>query len=164
MRLAIIDLGTNSVRFDVHQISSSSLKPGLSEKRLHREKLMVRLGQNVFTRGKLDPAAMARTVEAFRSFSRTLRDLKVDRVLAFATSALREASDSTKLIERVRARTGIELRVISGVEEARLIALGFLANTSPPEERFGLIDIGGGSTEVSIIKNKETLHSTSFNL
>ncbi len=157
MRIAIIDLGTNSVRFDVYECEES--KPPL---RLHREKLMVRLGDDVYSSGKLNRAAMERTVEAFASFKHTAALLDVNRIIAVGTSALREAEDGEKFAAQVTKRTGIELLVISGDEEARLIALGVLNNEPLPESVFGLVDIGGGSTEISICKDKEIQLSRSI--
>ncbi len=157
MRFAIIDLGTNSVRFDVHQ----ALPSGKS-RLLHREKLMVRLGQGVFLRGKLAIEARRRTLQAFASFSQTCESLRANRIVAFGTSALREASDGASLLQQIREKTGIEVRVISGAEEARLIARGILSSATPPRGRFALIDIGGGSTEISICSGKAILHSASF--
>jgi exopolyphosphatase/guanosine-5'-triphosphate,3'-diphosphate pyrophosphatase len=160
LRVAVIDLGTNSVRFDVNQIG-----PGNRVRQLHREKLMVRLGQNVFLDGKLDPAAIRRTLQAFTSFRQTAMDLQATKIVAFGTSALREAGDSDKLLNLIRAKTGIDVRVISGAEEARLIALGILSNEKVVAKgRFALIDIGGGSTEISICRGREVLHSESFPL
>lgn len=159
MRVAIIDLGTNSVRFDVHQIGTKN-----QVRLLHREKLMVRLGQGVFTLGKLNPEAIRRTLQAFISFQRTASEFRVDRMVAFGTSALREASDGKRLLATIREKTGIEIRVISGVEEAKLIARGILKNEKPLKGRFGLIDIGGGSTEISICRGKILSHSASFSL
>jgi exopolyphosphatase/guanosine-5'-triphosphate,3'-diphosphate pyrophosphatase len=159
MRVAIIDLGTNSVRFDVHQLG-----PGNKTRQLHREKLMVRLGQGVFLDGKLDAQAIRRTLEAFGSFQRTAKILHSDKIIAFGTSALREAVDSAQLLKGIRSKTGIEVRVISGAEEARLIALGILAHEKAPKGKFGLIDIGGGSTEISIVRGGEILNSESFPL
>ncbi|MEW6058347.1 MAG: Ppx/GppA phosphatase family protein [Bdellovibrionota bacterium] len=159
MRIGVIDLGTNSVRFDIHQIG-----PAGRIKELHREKLMIRLGQGVFTDGKLDKNAMRRALQAFISFQRTAAKLHSKKMVAFATSALREASDSSKLLSLIKARTGIEVRVISGEEEARLIAMGILANEEPPKGTFALVDIGGGSTEISICRNREILKCASFAL
>lgn len=163
MRVGIIDLGTNSVRFDVHQIG-----PAQRVERLHREKLMVRLGQDVFLTGKLNPDAARRTLQAFESFASTARDLHVNKVIAFGTSALREAADSAKLLERIRKKCGIEVRVISGDEEARLIAQGVLGHEKAPKGLFALVDIGGGSTEISVCrssgKSNIVLHAKSFGL
>ncbi|MBS1960902.1 MAG: Ppx/GppA family phosphatase [Bdellovibrionales bacterium] len=159
MRVAIIDLGTNSVRFDVHQIGSKN-----QVRLLHREKLMVRLGQGVFSDGKLNAEAIRRTLHAFVSFRKTADDFRVERVVAFGTAALREASDGARLLNLIREKSGIEIRVISGVEEAKLIALGVLRNEKTPKGRFGLIDIGGGSTEISIVRGKKLTHANSFSL
>lgn len=159
MRIAIIDLGTNSVRFDVHQLG-----PGRRVRQLHREKLMIRLGQGVFLEGKLDRDAISRTTQAFLSFQRTAADLKADKIIAFGTSALREASDGERLLNLIRKKTGIDVRVISGIEEAKLIAEGVLANETVIPGKFALIDIGGGSTEISVCRGKEVLHSASFPL
>ncbi len=159
MRFGIIDLGTNSVRFDVHQVGSDG-----RARLLHREKLMVRLGQGVFLKGRLNAEARHRTVQAFRSFARTCDDLSVKRVLAFGTSALREANDKSVLIDEIRAASGIEVKVISGAEEARLISRGILSHEERINGRFALIDIGGGSTEISICQGRKVLHSESFPL
>lgn len=159
MRLGIIDLGTNSVRFDVHEIQASG-----QFKNLHREKLMVRLGQGVFIDGRLDDSARQRTLQAFLSFRNTARELDVERMVAFGTSALRESVDGAKFIAALRKRTGIDIRIISGEDEARLIALGILKNEKRLKGRFALVDIGGGSTEISICSGKKVLKSASFEL
>ena len=159
MRLGIIDLGTNSVRFDVHEIQASG-----QFQNLHREKLMVRLGQGVFIDGRLDDSARQRTLQAFLSFRNTARELDVERIVAFGTSALRESVDGAKFITSLRKRTGIDIRIISGEDEARLIALGILRNEKRLKGRFALVDIGGGSTEISICNGKKVLKSASFEL
>lgn len=151
MRLAIIDLGTNSVRFDVHEIGE-----GKKKTLLHREKLMVRLGQGVFLTQKLDPTSFRRTYESFSRFSRIARELRVEKTIAIGTSALREAKDGDRLLQAIRKKTGIDVRVISGNEEARLIARGVLENEKRIKgSRVGLIDIGGGSTELSVCQGHE---------
>lgn len=159
MRFAIVDLGTNSVRFDVHEV----LPDGVVI-RLHREKLMVRLGQNLFTKGRLDPEAMERTVYAFRGFQKTAKMLGVERFAAFATSAVRDASDGLALVRKIKRATGIELRVISGKDEALFIARGILRNEPRAAGAVALVDIGGGSTEVSLCRKGKILFSHSFDL
>ncbi len=159
MRVAIIDLGTNSVRFDVHSLAESG-----RAKLLHREKLMIRLGQGVFLKGKMDPAAIERTVEAMEHFRRIANALRVRKIVAFGTSALREAADSSALVQTVRKRSGIEIKVISGREEAKLIAQGVHANENQTKGRYALVDIGGGSTEISVCRNRKTEKGDSFPL
>lgn len=159
MRIGIIDLGTNSVRFDIHELSPR--KPPL---RLHREKLMVRLGQGVFLKGRLDSRSTRRTIQVFKSFKRTADHFHVGKIVAFATSALREAVDRERFLKELKRQSGIDVRVISGAEEARLIAQGVLRNEKSLKGRFALVDIGGGSTEISVCQNARILKSSSFGL
>jgi exopolyphosphatase/guanosine-5'-triphosphate,3'-diphosphate pyrophosphatase len=159
MRLAIIDLGTNSVRFDVVEVGENG-----EVIKLHREKLMIRLGERVFLRRRLDRHASEVCLEAFSSFQKTLKEFHVRRVVAFGTSALREARDGERLIEKIKKKTGITLRIISGDEEARLIARGILKYEKSLLGKFALIDIGGGSTEVSICSGRKVLRGASFPL
>jgi len=157
MRVAIIDLGTNSVRFDVHEF-----RAGKKNRLLYREKMMVRLGQGVFLKGKIDKQAMIRTLHAFKQFGRILDDLRVQKTIAFGTSALRESADGNFFVQKIKEETGIDVKIISGNEEAKLIAKGVLSNEKTLPFRFALVDIGGGSTEINICKSKKTLFGDSF--
>ncbi len=125
---------------------------------------MVRLGQGVFLDGKLDRDAINRTYQAFLSFKRTAADLGANKIIAFGTSALREAGDTVRFLQMIRAKTGIDVRVISGLEEAKLIAEGILSNEKTLKGRFALVDIGGGSCEISICRGKKVVHAESFPL
>jgi len=159
MRIAIIDLGTNSVRFDIHQFN-----PSYEIKRLHREKIMVRLGEGFFLTGKLHGDAIRRTLHAFVKFKHTAEQLGVHRILAFATSALRDARDANVFINLIYKKTKIKLRIISGLEESKLIGLGILKNERIHQKCFALVDIGGGSTETSICVQGKVIRSHSFQL
>jgi exopolyphosphatase/guanosine-5'-triphosphate,3'-diphosphate pyrophosphatase len=158
MRIGIIDLGTNSVRFDIYEIHS--LSGGFE--RLHREKIMVRLGQDIFSKGRLNSQASQRTLKAFIQFKKVSKEFKTKKIIAFATSALRESKNPEKLLIPIEKKTGIKVQVISGKREAELIARGILKNIKMPSGAFGLIDIGGGSTEISLYKNKKLIFSESF--
>lgn len=167
MRLAIIDLGTNSVRFDVHQFDQWGVR------QLYREKLMVRLGEGVFLTKTLDRKAVRRTLQAFQSFRRIADEFGVERTVAFGTSALREACDAQAFLSLVAKRTGIKIKVISGSEEAKLIAQGILSSKATQTQktsselgskRIALLDIGGGSTEISICSKNKVVFGKSFQL
>lgn len=163
MRVGIIDLGTNSIRFDIHSIQQG--KTTL----LYREKLMVRLGEGVFVSRRLEPDAIRRALTALKGFSETARRFQIDRMVAFGTSALREAKNQTQFIQQVRRETKIPLEVLSGEDEARLIALGLLKKDKKIASLkatpvVGLVDIGGGSTEISLLRNHQALHAVSFPL
>lgn len=158
-RIGIIDLGTNSIRFDVQKIG-----PGPEIKCLHREKQMVRLGEGVFLKGTLDPKASNRALQALNRFKVIAHDLHVDRIVAFGTSTLREVRDSRVFLERVRKQTGINLRIISGEEEAKLIAAAILKYETHATGKYALVDIGGGSTEISLCRGTKIDHCISFPL
>ena len=159
MRIAVIDLGTNSIRFAVHEVRTDS-----NPNTLYREKLMVKLGERVFETGRLQPLAIRRTLQALMRFQKIAKRFHVKEIIAFGTSALREARNSAEFVAQVLKKTGIRLKVISGDEEARLIALGIVSGEVLPEQTFILVDIGGGSTEFSLCKNKKVTRSLSVPL
>lgn len=160
VRLAVIDLGTNSVRFDVYEVGG-----GKPITRLHREKSMVRLGEGLYKDSNvLSRESIARTVRVFDEFNNWIKKWNVSHITAFGTSALRDAANSETVIQEVKKRTNIQIRIISGTEEAQLIAKGILNNETTPQGLYGLVDIGGGSTEISICHKKAVMGSHSFNL
>ncbi len=159
MRFGIIDLGTNSVRFDVYEVDDDG-----NYRRLYREKLMVRLGDGLFAGGKLKPDAVERSCAALKDFTQTAQKLGVARINAVATSALRDATDAAAFVQRVKTELGLQIKVIDGLEEARLIAQGIVTGDRSLKGNFALIDIGGGSTEISLCRNKTVLKSFSLNL
>lgn len=159
MRIAVIDLGTNSVRFDVHQI----VRPNRLNC-LYKGKEMVRLGDLLFSSGKLEQKAMDRCFEALKRFLDEAKRLKVDRVHCAGTSAIREASNSQLLIDRAQKELGLEIREISGLEEARLIFKGIISNEAVADQSFAFVDIGGGSTECGVWQDGRLEYLQSFPL
>jgi exopolyphosphatase/guanosine-5'-triphosphate,3'-diphosphate pyrophosphatase len=159
-RFGIFDIGTNSVRLDVYEITAEQ-----SFKRIHRERLMVRLGEGLFARKNvLAPKVISRVLDACNYFAQIMSLLRTQYCFAFATSALREARNAKTLIKQVASQTGIHIKVISGLEESRLIARGVLANENLPAGRFAVVDIGGGSTEIILVDNNNICWSKSFPL
>lgn len=142
--LAAVDLGANSVRLKVARLSARRLVT------LHEDREVVRLGESVFRTGMLAPDAMARTVKVLRRFRKAVDEFGAVRVRMTATSALRDARNSQAFIDWVRVRTGWEMEVISGIEEARLIHLGIVTNMKVRKWPMLLIDLGGGSCELTI--------------
>jgi len=160
MRFGVIDLGTNSIRFDVYEATHK----GRETYRIHREKIMVRLGDGLYENGLLQPNAMARALAALESFKLYLDRLEIKKCVTFATCALRDAANAQDFIAMAKSLTGLHIEIISGKKEAKLIAKGILRHTYTPEGIFGLIDIGGGSTEISICEKNRILFSHSFDL
>lgn len=157
-RLAIIDLGTNSVRLDIYRISPKG------NSRIYRGKIMIRLGDGVFETGRLTRAGMLRALKAFKRFRSLMIEHHVDQIVAFGTSALRTAKNTKSFLHFLKLKTGITIRVISGAQEGRLIAKGILKNVEVPKTHYALVDIGGGSTEISIGRGQKILMGHSFAL
>ncbi|CAB4367627.1 MAG: exopolyphosphatase [Actinobacteria bacterium] len=155
--IAAIDIGTNSIHMVIAKVGESGFEV------ITREKDTTRLGEGGGDMKLLSPEAMDRGVEAL-SHMRRVADAHRASVFAVATSAVREAKNSSEFVDRVSVEAGIDIEVISGVEEARLIHLGVLQALPLSDKRSMLIDIGGGSTEVVIFDHLEELFVRSFKL
>jgi len=144
MRVAAIDIGTNSIHMIVVQV-----RPDLSFEVIDREKEMIRLGAGGLDGRALTPEAMHAALQVLSKFRRLAESHKVDEVIAVATSATREAENGGEFLRAVTHQTGIRPRVISGTEEARLIHMAAVYGVSVPGDVAVVIDIGGGSVEVT---------------
>jgi len=140
--LGAIDVGTNSVKLEL-----ARPLPNGSFETLHDERDPVRPGEGVFKTGWIDKDVAERLLSTLRRYGALCRRFHA-RVRAVATSAVREAKNRDEIIRRARAEAGLNLEVVSGREEARLICLGVL-HGRPAHSRALCVDIGGGSTEVA---------------
>ncbi len=156
--LAAIDVGTNSFHLVVARVTGEDRFEVIT-----REKEMVRLGSGRGDMKRLKPDAIARGVETLRRMKQ-IADIDGAPVRAVATSAVREAENHTEFVTAARAQAGVEVEVISGVEEARLIHLGVLQAVPVFDRRLLLCDIGGGSTEILVGERGEVLTARSFKL
>ncbi len=145
MRIAAIDIGTNSVHMIVVRV-----RPDLSFEVIDREKAMVRLGAGGLDGKELTTEAVGAALQALSKFKRLAESHTVDVILAAATSATREARNGGEFLSRIEAETGIRPRVITGAEEARLIHLAAVYGVDVGGARAVVVDIGGGSTEITL--------------
>ena len=157
MRLAAIDIGTNSIHMIVVQV-----KPDLSFEVIDREKEMVRLGAGGLGGKSLTPAATAVALQTLSKFARLAESHKVDEIVAAATSATREADNGGDFIAEVARQTGIRVRIISGTEEARLIHLAACYGVDVGSSTACVIDMGGGSVEVTLGTASQLIAAKSF--
>jgi exopolyphosphatase / guanosine-5'-triphosphate,3'-diphosphate pyrophosphatase len=144
MRLAAIDIGTNSLHMIVVQVQAD-----LSFEVIDREKQMVRLGAGGLDGRALTPEAMSLALQVLSKFSRLAASHQVDHIIAGATSAVREAENGGEFLHAIVSQTGIRARVLSGTEEARLIHLAAAYGLGMSGEVGVVIDIGGGSVEIT---------------
>jgi len=141
---AAIDIGSNSVRLKISRLQSGRLKE------IHEDREVTRLGEGVFSSGLLSPEAMTQTVRVLRRFSRAMQECGTDSVRVVATAALRDARNSRTFLEWVRSTTGWTIEIVSGLEEARLIHLGIVSAGRLGARSVLLVDLGGGSCEVTL--------------
>lgn len=144
MKLAALDVGTNTILMLVVERTADGELRTIAE--LSR---ITRLGRGLESNGRLDPQAVAATLDAIVEFTAQARSLGAEKILTAATAALRDASDGAELVARVRERAGIELEIISGDTEAQLswLAVSHGLKLDPAEQGL-VVDIGGGSTEL----------------
>lgn len=157
-RVAVIDIGTNSVRLDIRDRTASGWNIVLQEKEI------IHLGKSVFTTGEIDAGSTDALIRSLSRFETQCREHEVSRIVALGTSALREASNSEEIVETVRRSLGIAIEIISGLREANLIAKGILAERNRPGENLILCDIGGGSTELSFCRGHSVSRAVSLPL
>lgn len=159
MKLAVIDIGTNSI----HMVLAEIL-PDASYKILDRFKDMTRLGDGAFGVRRLSEQAIVRALDILKTLVTLARNKGFDRIVAIATSAVREASNGGDFVNLVAEQTGLTVRVISGVEEARLIFLGVQNSVALPDRPALVVDVGGGSVELIVGNREGMLHAKSLKL
>ncbi|MBV8113373.1 MAG: exopolyphosphatase, partial [Silvibacterium sp.] len=156
--LAAIDIGSNSCRLKVARVVLHNLRV------VHEDREVTRLGTSVFESGLVSPDAMAATLRALKRFSRAVQEHGANQVRAVATAAMRDARNARAFLAWVRDETGWEVEIISGLEEARLIHRGVVNNEPGTSGRCLLIDVGGGSCEVSLSERKRLTETVSLPL
>jgi len=159
MRIAVIDLGTNTFNLLIADITENK-----SFTKVFNEKIASRLGMGGINEGRLTPEAFARGKEALTIQKKIIDQHSVDKTFAFATSAIRNAKNGLEFCEYVKANIGIEINIIDGQEEAELIYWGNQYALEFTEEPYVIMDIGGGSNEFIIGTKNEILWKHSFEL
>jgi exopolyphosphatase/guanosine-5'-triphosphate,3'-diphosphate pyrophosphatase len=155
---AAVDIGSNSVRIKIARLVRHRLVT------IHEDREVTRLGKSVFKSGMLTPSALARTVEVLQRFHKAAQRTGAQVVRVVATSALRDARNGRAFMEWVRSATGWKVEIISGLEEGRLIHLGLLSNMRLGTSPVLMVDLGGGSCELTISAAGHILYTISLPL
>ncbi|MBL7810731.1 MAG: phosphatase [Bacteroidetes bacterium] len=162
MKLAAIDIGSNAVRLYI----ARPLHPDLDEtdfKSVEFTRLPLRLGDDVFKNREISRKKADLLTKAMQSFALLMEIFNVDMYRACATSAMRDATNSARLVKEIRKTTGIRIEVISGKEESRLVQSAIM-DWLPARHTFLHVDVGGGSTEIALVKAGKIKHFESFNI
>ena len=163
MNIAAIDIGSNGARllimsFDDNAPESSRIK------KLLFVRIPLRLGKDVFALGKISKERQRMMMHMMKGFRQFMELYNVEHFRACATSAMRDAENGKKVMRRIEKETGIRLEIIPGAEEAQLLCNNLVENTESGVGNFAYVDVGGGSTEISLLHDGVLAESHSFNV
>jgi len=157
MRIAVIDLGTNTFNILIVEVASDK-----SYSTIFQAKLPVKLGEGGINENVIQPVPFQRGIDALKQHQKTIEQYDVQQVYAFATSAVREAVNGQEFVEKLKMETGFEVQVIDGDREAEFIYYGVREAAELSDENSLIIDIGGGSTEFIIANKNKMFWKQSF--
>lgn len=162
MKFAAIDIGSNAVRLLISNVYDSISGPVFKKSSLIR--LPIRLGEDVFVNGKISEKKEQRLTKAMSAFKNMIDIHEVISYRACATSAMREASNGKEIAERIFKSTGVNIEIVSGTAEAEIIYANHIAEGLDNKFDYLYIDVGGGSTELTLFSNGYIKSSRSFNI
>lgn len=162
LRYAAIDIGSNAVRLLIADINKKDKRYGFKKNTLIRVPL--RLGDDAFIDEKISPKKIDDLVKTMAAFKNLMEVYKVSAYLACATSAMREAKNGIEIIKTIKKQAKLEVEIIEGKREANIIYANHIEENLDAKKSYLYIDVGGGSTELSVFVNKKLLASKSFNI
>lgn len=162
MIFAAVDIGSNAMRLLFCRAYEVNGKPVFSKEELIR--LPIRLGEDVFLNGRISDRKVEKLITAMRGFHELIKVYEVDAYRAVATSAMRDATNGMEVIERIRAEAGMQVEIIDGKSEAQLVFSNHIEEVLNPRHAYLYIDVGGGSTELTLYYNHKVMASKSFNI
>jgi exopolyphosphatase/guanosine-5'-triphosphate,3'-diphosphate pyrophosphatase len=162
MIFAAIDIGSNAMRLLFCRAYDVNGKPHFSKEELIR--LPIRLGEDVFLNGKISEKKIEKLTTAMIAFQKLIKVYEVDAFRVVATSAMRDASNSNEVIEHIKKESGLKIEIIDGKLEAQLVFSNHIEEMLNPKHAYMYIDVGGGSTELTLYHNQKVIASKSFNI
>ncbi|ATP56819.1 exopolyphosphatase [Pedobacter ginsengisoli] len=162
LRYAAIDIGSNAVRLLIADISKT--EKGYSYKKNTLVRVPLRLGDDAFLDHRLSERKVEDLVKTMSAFKNLMDVYHVSKYLACATSAMREAENGAEVIKRIKKVADLDLEIIEGQREANIIYANHIEENLDAKKSYLYIDVGGGSTELSVFVNKEPIASKSFDI
>jgi exopolyphosphatase/guanosine-5'-triphosphate,3'-diphosphate pyrophosphatase len=162
VRLAAVDIGSNAIRLFVAEVFYDEGKIELDK--ISHTRIPIRLGEDVFTFGRISEKKEKQLAQVLTGMKLLIDSLDVEHYRICATSAMRSAENGREVVNAIEIKTGLAIDILSGAEEADIIFGNFEQQELPKSKNYLFIDVGGGSTELSIIENFERKHSQSFEI
>ncbi|KAF2079754.1 Exopolyphosphatase [compost metagenome] len=160
-KFAAIDIGSNAMRLLIaNVVEQEGKEPQFNKSSLVR--VPIRLGQDAFTVGEISPENIDRMADAMKAFNLLMKVHKVERYMAFATSAMREAYNAKEVVALIKKKADIKIEIIDGKKEAAIIASTDLHHLIKSDETYLFVDVGGGSTEFTLFSDGKMITSRSF--
>ena len=163
MKLAAIDIGSNAARLLISEVTKQPKQDPVFNK-INLVRVPLRLGFDVFETGEISKAKVKMLMQTLKAYQHLLEAYEIKHVYACATSAMRDARNSKDIIRKVKLETGIEIKVISGQEEASFIYENHVAENLDSDHSYLYIDVGGGSTEITLYHNSKVKFQKSYNI
>ncbi len=163
MKLAAIDIGSNAARLLIVNVQTDT-EGNTDYTKLNLIRIPLRLGFDVFSSGKISTAKTEQLIDTMRIFSLLMKVYEVEHFSAFATSAMRDASNGIAITKKIKKETNLSITVISGSEEAEIIYETHIAELLDKKDAYLYIDVGGGSTEVTLYAKGKLITKRSFNI
>lgn len=164
MNIASIDIGSNGARLLIKSFETSADSDEVKVSKLLFVRIPLRLGKDVFTLGKISKQRQHMMLHMMKAFRQFMLLYDVEHFRACATSAMRDAENGRKVMHRIEKHTGIRLEIIPGAEEAQLLCNNLVENTDSSVGNYAYVDVGGGSTEISLLHDGVLAESHSFNV
>lgn len=162
-KYAAIDIGSNAIRLLIASVTLFDNEPPVFKK-ISLVRVPVRLGQDVFITKNIGATNIDRMIDSMKSYSLLMGVHKIQKYKAYATSAMREAQNSNDVVKLIKKKTGIEIEIIDGTNEAAIIAMTDLRSIIDNNKVYLYVDVGGGSTEFTLFANGKALVSRSFKI
>lgn len=161
---AAIDIGSNAARLLIKRFDPDATAPDKRLKKLLLLRVPLRLGFDVFAKGKVSPKKAENLVRLMKAYKQLMKIYSVDVMRACATSAMRDAANGDDLIKEIEKEADIKIEIIAGEEEAKIVYNNHIEESGDRHGNFLYVDVGGGSTEINFMSDGELRHSMSFNI
>ena len=161
--LAAIDIGSNGARLLIKNVKEDTMGNVEFTKVLFL-RIPLRLGKDVFTLGEISEERERMMMCMIKSYKQLMKLYNVERYRACATSAMRDARNGAKILKKIKKETGIEIEILNGSEEAKILYNNSVESAESVSGNYAYVDVGGGSTEISVLSNSKLVGSCSYNI